>query len=407
MRKILKNPLLVATVWWFWWGLISKLSLTGLGIPTNQTYIILSLFVVSLICGGLIVKLIPVENIKNRENSMCVEKNLNLLFKVFSYGLFVVLTILSVKCTRLLTGEGDTEGYKAIAFSTQTYIGLLFNSKNLENLYFFISSPLLFFVALWGLVDFWKNNNFKRLIIAFILNGMDAYIRLARVNIYMLIILFVFVLLFSDKKLIPLIKKKKKEFFIIFISFICIITIGFTRGYSTQQQLKMFAVDYHTVGFSLFDSELKNPQSPLNNNITYGRLFVGGLETSITIFIRQFNKNYFSPAYRNAIRLAQEDVLVGKIRYNSFYTLLYTFYSDGRYLGVALGGILLGFYSNYYFNRWEKFKDSQDAFYLILVFSVMIMSIFISQLEIMRTWQVLILVWIVNFSSKKIQKNII
>ncbi len=237
--------------------------------------------------------------------------------------------------------------------------------------------------------------------IAFILNGLDGYIRLARVNVYMMIVLFILVLLFSDYKLMSLLQKKKKQFLVIFLLFASLFAIGFSRGYSPEQQIKMFVVDYHTVGFALFDSELKDPSSPLNNVITYGRLTLGGLETCFTIVIRQFNKDYYSPALSNAIRQSQNDVLVGKIRYNSFYTLLYSFYSDARFIGVILGGLVFGFSLNYYFKRWNELQKSRDALYVMLIMSVLIMSIFISQLEIMRSWLMLIILMLVDLVSRK------
>jgi oligosaccharide repeat unit polymerase len=400
MKKTLQNPLSISVIWWSVWGLLSCFSLTGLDIPTPKTYLILSLFLISLIVGGLLVKFKTVKS--DIVNEQAIVKKYDFVFKICSWIMFVILTYLSVKATSLLMQKSSIY-YKTQAFSTATYVGKLFDSKTLENIYFFLSSPILLYIGLYGLVDFWKNTRFKNLMIGFVLNGMDAYIRLARVNVYMLIVLFVLLLLFSEHEFIPLIKKKKKQFIVVFFAFLSLLAVGFSRGYSSEQQVKMFVVDYHTVGFSLFDSELKNPASVLNNTITYGRLFIGGLETCFTIVIRQFDKTYYSPALSTAIRLAENDVLIGKIRYNSYYTLLYTLYSDGRFIGVILGGLILGFSLNYYFKRWIKFQQTRDAFYVILIMSVLVMSIFISQLEIMRSWILLVGLIGVDLFTKKVK----
>ncbi|MBC7427462.1 MAG: oligosaccharide repeat unit polymerase [Bacteriovorax sp.] len=399
MRKLLSTPLTITIVWWIGWAIISKCSFTGLDIPTDKTFFIVFLFALSLAIGGLLTKLLPVqENFEPKSNQQ-MEKRFNFLFNAFSVVLFVILGTLAIKCSLLLFSHSGAD-YKRLAFSTEDYTGFLFNSKKLENLYFFISSPLLYYVGIYGLVDFWKNTNFKKLAIAFALNGLDGYIRLARVNVYMLIIMFLLVLLMSNSYTFTILKKKKKQLAIFLLSFLSILVIGSFRGYKANEQFNRFIIDYHTIGFSLFDYELKNPNSPLNQTTTYGRLSIGGLETFFTIFIRQFDKSYYSPALSNSIRMSKDQIHIGHDSYNSFYTLLYTFYSDGGFFGVILAGVLIGLYMHSKFKRWEKFHHTVDAFYVVLVLSTLILSIFVSQFEIMRTWIVLIICLLVDISTK-------
>lgn len=417
MKSIIKNPLNIVIAWWTVWGILSVFSLTDLYVPSTKTYLILSLFIGSLVLGGAWAKRVNLNNyVEDTELNHRVEKKLDLIFKISFYAFFVILSYLVIKCIILLMASETPSAYKFTAFSTPTKVGTLFNNRLAENLYFLISSPCLFFLALYGLVEFWKKNHFLKLAMAFLLNGMDSFIRLGRVNLYMMIILFFIVIVISDKKIISFIKTQKKYILMIALAFACILYIGSKREYSAGQQIKLFVVDYHTVGFSLFDHELMDKTSPLNTQTTYGRLSFGGLETILTIFIRQFNHNYYSPALANAIRMGSNNVVVGienpptmifngVKNYNSFYTLLYTFYSDGGFLGVILGGLVFGFFLEYFFRKYQKANRTIDALYILLFVSTLILSIFVSQLEIMRTWIIFLMLLYLNVTTKKVDQS--
>lgn len=414
MKSIIQNPLNIVIAWWSLWGLVSVFSLTGLNVPSGKTYLILSLFILSLFVGGKLNKILknntqPVDI----ESDNLIGKYLDFMFKTSSYLLYFVLLFLTIKSILLVYASYDAPSYKFNAFSSASQVGILFNNRLAENLYFLISSPVLFYLALYGLIDFWKNGTFTKLIIAFAFNGMDAFMRMGRVNLYMIIVLFLIVFIVSEHKIISFIKNQLKQVFLLFLAFSFILFIGAQRGYSPAQQVKLFVVDYHTVGFSLFDHELKDNNSSLNTQTTYGRLSVGGLETIFTILIRQFDRDYYSPALENSIRMASKSIAVGVENpptpmfygvktYNSFYTLLYTFYSDGGLLGVLLGGLILGFFLEFFTLRWKRNHRILDAFYLILLISVAILSIFMSQLEIMRTWMILLLLAFLSYFSKKL-----
>ncbi len=413
LKSILRNPLNIVIAWWTIWGLVAIFSFTGLYVPSGKTYLILGLFIAGLFAGGKLNKLLKNStNSMHEESELLIEKQLNFIFKASSYVLYFVLLFLTIKSILLVYASYDAPSYKFNAFSSSSQVGILFNNRLAENLYFLISSPVLFYLALYGLIDFWKNGTFSKLIIAFIYNGMDAYIRMGRVNLYMLIVLFFIIFIISDNKLISFLKNQSKQVFQLFLAFSFVLFVGAQRGYGPAQQFKLFVIDYHTVGFSLFDHELTDKNSSLNTQTTYGRLSVGGLETIFTILIRQFDRNYYSPALENSIRLANKSIAVGIENpptpmfkgiktYNSYYTLLYTFYSDGGMFGVSLGGLVIGFFLEYLFRKWKKKGRTLDAFYLILLISIAILSIFMSQLEIMRTWIIFFLLIFLDLNAKK------
>lgn len=398
MIKFLRNPITIVILWWGIWGFLSIFGLSRLPVPTLKTYIILLLFIFSFWIGSLLVEKFNLPFVKSKIDES-YERILTLLFH-WSAGIMTIL--LSIVTARSLYFFSFTPGwaYKRLAFTNSDHIGFLFKYKILENLYFFVSSPLLFYLLLFGLSDFWKNKKIKYLIIAIILNSLDAFVRLARINSYLIIVLFIIVCFLSHLKVIEFLKKAKSLVFILLATFVSMIGVGVSRGYSFKQ-LQAFFIEYHTLGFALFDYELKNPLSSLNQQTTFGRLTLGGLETYFTILIRQFDKNYMSPALYNSINFSVNYTEIGKATYNSYYTLLYTFYSDGGFFGVFIGGFLLGFTLKLFYEKWLHTNQIINLFYVLILLIILILSIFMSQLEIMRTWSLLILLSAIYFYYSK------
>ena len=417
-KASLKKPHSLVVFWWIAWGFISILSLTDLFIPTAETYLVLSIFIFSLWGGGKLAHCSVQETTSQSDaTEIQTRKTFNYLYYLSALFLFLVLSIVVFRCYFLMVKYIDPTIYRAIAFSTIEKVGEAFNNRLLENLYFLISSPMLLFLTIEGLVSFWENSEVKKLAIALLINGMDAFFRLGRVNIYMILLLVFFIFICSENKFYFFLKNKKREFGIFVFASLAILILGSLRGYSAIQQIKLFLIDYHTVGFSLFDHQLINPSSLLNTQLTYGRLTFGGLETMLTIILRQFDPSYYSPALLNSITLSKS-VLVGIENpptfifngikyYNSFYTLLYTFYSDGRFLGVFIGGGILGYLVEYFYQSWQKNKKLIDGHFLILLISIVTMSIFVSQLEIMRTWMLIMLYLFIKFFLKSFLTRIL
>lgn len=401
------TPISICCIWWLSWLFISCFSFTGIFRPSLSTQVITTVFVISMFIGAHI----PAARHMARCGLVSSSER-KLYFKLLKICFVASCVILAIiggpyfirSLYMLATMDGNT--FKSTAFSTTETVGLLFGNRLIENLYFFISSPLLLYVLIYGIASFFVERKMRPFALGLFFNVMDAVLRLARASVYIVILLFLVMLVSSHVKI--RISRRNRRILVgsLVLSFILILAVGVNRGTALSRQAELFVIDYQTTGFALFDSELVDPKSPLNTERTNGRLTIGGLETVLTLAIRQFDRQYYSPALANAIRMSQyKEVGVedpptpqfnGKKVYNSFYTLLYTFYSDARWVGIILGGLVLGVVIGGFWYRYSATGELWDYMWLILAVFICIISILISQLEIMRTWMVIIWFWLIR-----------
>lgn len=403
-KDLIDLPIKIISLWYLALLALATFSTTGLYPPSLHTQIICLTMIVGF---NAAVFLKESSWFKVQTNPEVMEKSLRLLFTFSAILQFILVIFYFGKSIFMLMEIKDPSTYKVVAFSTTEAVGKLFESRMIENLYFLISSPLLLFTMIYGIAVYIGRNQVWPFVIGLFLSTMDGTMRLARINIYCAIVLLIFMLLLKKRNALNSWSSKLKPLIIIALVGAMIVGIGSRRRYNLANQIELFLVDYHTVGFTLFDLEVKNPESVLNKQMTYGRLFFGGLETIGTIGIRQFDKNYMSPALNNAIVMGENRITgVEKVpsitfkgikRHNSFYTILYTLYSDGRYIGLFLGGLVIGWFLKLYYRRWLADNSTYSLLWVILITNTMIFSVFISQLEIMRTWMLIIGFWLLEF----------
>ncbi len=404
-KDLIDLPIKIVSLWYLALLTLATFSTTGLYPPSLHTQIICLIMIVGF-NAAVFIK--DSSWFKTELNQSEMDKWLRVIF-IFSAALqFILVVFYFGKSIFMLMEIKDPSTYKVVAFSTTEAVGKLFESRMIENLYFLISSPLLLFTMIYGVALYISRNQIWPFVIALLLSTMDGTMRLARINIYCAIVLLIFMLLLKKRNPLSSWSSKLKPLIIIALVGAMIVGIGSRRRYNLANQIELFLVDYHTVGFTLFDLEVKNPESALNKNITYGRLFFGGLETIGTIGIRQFDKTYMSPALNNAIVMGENRItgvekvpsitFKGVKRHNSFYTILYTLYSDGRYIGLFLGGLVIGWFLKLYYRRWLAEDSTYSLLWVILITNTMIFSVFISQLEIMRTWMLILGFWLIEFS---------
>jgi len=155
----------------------------------------------------------------------------------------------------------------------------------------------------------------------------------------------------------PLLKKTKTSIKIknslIVLMFLLtpMVIIGAARGFNNLgDQVKIFAVDYNTLGFSLFDDELNTSDSSLNSKEKFGFSSLGVIENSFFILFRKlgFTERLGAVAdvdlntFRNLSEVEENPKF-----YNAFGTIVYSMYYDGGILFV----IVLSFIFGYLFNK--------------------------------------------------------
>jgi oligosaccharide repeat unit polymerase len=401
------NPVSMTILWWGGWLWVATFSFTGIFLPSERAIICTMVFLMGLTIGPWFARRPPSDEVPFVAKPAHEEQFVRKFAKAFPWLLGATAAMVVPPFVRALIGLANYKSYifKAEAFGTPDRPGLIFRSNLLESLYFTLSGPLLLALLVFGMALYFTTGRKRELVAGVIFNVLDAIMRLGRVNIYM-VCLFIalgtammFGVRKANKALVrPLLKRIAGIAVVAAVLLVLILQIGFARqgtrtGYLTDH-FRVYVIEYHTIGFALFDSKVKDPESDLNRKLTYGRLTLGGLESLVTVVIRRFTRDYNSPALENAVKMTQ-DAVVGvesvdgkqfPKSFNSYYTILYTFYSDGRLVGMFLGGLMLGYLLAAFYAAWRTTGAIEPLTWIFFILSVGIFGIFVSTLELMRTW---------------------
>lgn len=405
------NPLSMTIVWWGFWLWIATFSFTGMFPPDEKMICITLTMLTGLAVGAFAAPRPPATAMPLRLLSERHEPFYRRFTKVYPWALGFSLLLVVPVFIRGLFGlvKFGTTDYRSYAFGTPERVGWLFQSNILESLYFIISGPLFLGILLIGMALFFMTGRGHVLMAGVGLSMMDGLLRLGRANIYMVGLLgaisatLILGLRKSNPDLIArLMRKMRFAAILMGVLFVFLAWISVFRSDKSMRnisdQFNIFVVDYHTVGFTLFGRELENPQSDVRTKLTYGRLTFGGLDSLLAIAIRRFDRSYNCPALVNMMRMTEPQVVgyeKGKAEkiektYNSYYTILYTLYSDGRFLGLFLGGLALGFLMTYFYTWWRTRGELEPLVWVLFLLSVCILGIFVSTLENMRSWLVVL-----------------
>ncbi len=414
------NPVSLMILWWGVWLWIATFKLTGVFPPTGRMQELVLTMLGGCAIGGLIPRRITLSSEVGEAGlkANAFEVTFDRISKWLS--LFGGLMIVPAFIRGLIGFLTFTEAYKSMAFGTIEAPGYVFGSNTIESLYFLISPPIVLVLLIFGIAIYFQSGRAKILAWAIALTLMDSMMRLSRVNIYMsCILIFAAGLIYLTapgttwRRLKQALVRACTLSILLVVLTAIVVGIGALRNDRVIRQLKeqfdIYVIDYHTMGFALVDAELQRPMSDLNTKLTYGRLTFGGLESLATIVIRRFDRQYFSPALENAIKLSA-DRLVGYRRdnainvpkvYNSYYMIVYTFYSDARDVGLFVGGLALGLLTMFAYRSWLQTRHLEPFVWTLFLLSIVLLGLFVSPLEITRTWLVAGIICALRLKSRR------
>lgn len=142
---------------------------------------------------------------------------------------------------------------------------------------------------------------------------------------------------------------------------------------------KLYVVTYHTESFSIFDSELNNPNSILHE-FTYGFSMLGGIERYWAFALNKLGFLYISQTdvvggyLHNDFNIGI-DKMGSPILLNAYGSIFFTMYRDGGILGVIFFALLFGFLFSY-FSVANKNRDPYCFSILIGLIFILIYGIF-------------------------------
>lgn len=371
----------------------------------------------SVFLGSKLAKTEQLEDVRLLESNQSVYRNWQLLFRL-NLLIAPIVLFYFIRALHILPSADPIE-YRIAVFGVSDEPSILFGHGYLLILYKVFVSTFIFFSLILGIMFFLKFRNKKLLLIPLFLIILDAVMTLGRFNFYYVIVFFWLSYLFlrqrfkedheEDDSYSYLSKIKSKSWLfillVIMVSMLIVLSVArIERKENVFSTLRMFAINYHTVGFVLFDTELSNPNSRLNTRLSYGRSTLGGLDTLLSLILRRFDSRIVPVAgesgqYMRTPRVIGLDKNNQPIKGNAFYTILYSLYLDGRYFFVIFMSFLFGYFVAIHYLKWIKNGSFINLSFLILLMYLALFSLFHSPVEGLKFWIGLLLVLLLRMIS--------
>ncbi|MCW7462941.1 O-antigen polymerase [Leptospira limi] len=376
-----KNPIgmYIILIWWGALNLLNYFSLSGLFIISSDTQYVYFLFFVFFTLSFIFT-----ENFINSR----VYDNFNINVSLYSYNFlfyFALLLIVpiqimfTVRAIYLFSFIMEPSMYRSDVFGLITGTSsLFFNSVHVAKAHAFIIGPLQFVVFFSGISYFIVRKKVGLLFLGTILIVLDAIMMFGRFGYHYLIISILLYFIFTNKN-----KYKEEKFRVYLFSIVLFLILIFASLKITNNRgdsniikiLKTYIVTYHTESFTIFDIELKNPNSILHE-YTYGLSTLGGIERYFIPLINIFGYRFISQAdqvggYLHQNFLIGYDEYNNPLLFNAYGSIFFTMYRDGGLIAVSVFGILLGFFFSIYSGSL-KTKDPIDfAIFYGLLFLIL------------------------------------
>ena len=396
------NPVGILCVWWGFWLYISNFSLAGLYVPSFYTQFLYMLMLTAMVFGSLCVpsvcRVIADETrskrILNRWKMMRI-----LLFLVSPVVIFYFKKAIGILDMDILGNAYRNEAFGAgdsILFG-KGYAMILYNWSVL---------PIVFMSFIAGLVFYTMYGQRLLLWWAALLLCMDAVMMLGRFNFYIIFAMILSSFLFHKQRLHPgrgkALPKLNRRWGVVCLAvglIVLTVLVSSLRGVGSEEEVPSSVmrviVNYHTVGFVMFDSERQDPQSLLNSKMTYGRGVLGALDTLMSACLHGLDKSLPQAVTREIATTLHTFQVLGQDRgmsvlMNAFGTVLYPIYLDGRELMVLVAPWFYGYWLTLLYQRWIQNEDIHSLMLVLLLFYVGIFSIFQSSISDFRFWPVLL-----------------
>lgn len=398
--RYLVNPVSAVTLWWAGWLFVANLELVGIPAPSVHAQGLYLLMLACVCFGALLVPRHDLLNLKQEERQIYLKWR---WIKLLAIPIGLVVLALGYKAsTTYLTDSLLVSREEIFGLDGQS---VLFPHKYVQILYFLLVRPAILAMVVGGIAFFIKRGDKSLVTWAGLLYMVDSIIMLGRKDIYRVVLLAAFALFIMVRGNETEVIKKARRYgtigIVALVALILSVTTIRTGGqFDVAAIVQRYLIKYHTGGFSLFDLELQNPHSRLNQTLTYGRSTLGGIEQGVVIGLRQINNNINAASgdtggYMSTFRVIGSSEGV-PVYFNAFNTILYSLYIDGREFAVALFSTVYGWYVMKHFIQWRRFRRTHSLMISLLLASIGFLGLFNSPLEGPAFWFGLIIVFSFN-----------
>jgi oligosaccharide repeat unit polymerase len=344
------NPAGLIILLWCLLLFISSLSTTGIIPPSNEAIFLILLAMASIAVGSFFFTYSPTnKNIVNK-SSKGTENILFFLLLFFSFPPFMYALFVSIK---FIFNEGYYSFLAQTRWVEDSDTTLAFGGKLNKSIINYIAMPISYAAFFIGLSLYLTENRKKVFFISSLLLLLHSFLLTAR-HSFILIIFSLIIGLIIINAISSLNSKSHLKSIIkfSFISIIILIVLTFALSLSRSDLpiktlLSHYFINYHTVGFTLFDIGVFKTQEI---NHTYGLStfsFLGLFyEKSMALL---YDESVFS-SVRELRYEMNKNVLLGyqswkeggKYFGNAFYTALYVFYVDFNIIGIIIFPFIYG-----------------------------------------------------------------
>lgn len=354
-------PLLVTLLYWLSMLIISNLSLTGYYIPSYESQALLILGFISFTLGYYIV---ATKGIAIKETSDQFVPSKIILYSIVAMCAFFIIPMLFITISYILSN-----GYVAYLALTRWAGGDVYVLFDFPAFYFIFSVVIkpamiaLFFVS-FSLTRISRDYNTIFFISVLFLVSVSL-IYSTRIEILLVASAFFFDFLLNfDKKS----KRNKLVFLVLLIAIASLLflfsyfrTGGADGGMSIYDLFIRYVVEYHTVGFVLFDIGVDN----MNNHSSEHYYSLISTTVSILLFPIEklaglFGVEFVSPAMETRAQILERVVVGNNKDSNAFYTLFYLFYRDGGVIGIAVMSAIFGASFRFFLNSYRNIELSRS-----------------------------------------------
>lgn len=375
----------VVVTWWFFIFLISCFYSGDLISISITTKILIFLFILMLMLGGLFSKLLfqkkkAVNNLNNfRVINAEVDKVNYFVYSLLAYYLFLFFLLIKLI---VLNGSDILVYVRIIVFSDDFTLNPFFKSALHIFIHRIVIIPSILVLYIIGLKNhflFSKNKIFK---ISIILLLIDSIIMFGRLNIYYMLLMYFFSAFFTSgyKSIVVFVLNKIKFRTVVLVVVFLSIFLGLTILRSVDNSEVITAsitsfLEYNVVGFRIFDVHLWDPKSLIHIH-TYGRSFLGQIDSIFSILYRLCIDNTFLPANSENGKMLDTPIDIGVTEIkeaNAFGTIFFTLFRDFGYFGIIFCPLILGFI----INRADlKFKSTNNPKYFVIGLLFVYASVF-------------------------------
>ena len=271
--------------------------------------------------------------------------------------------------------------YRSLAIGSVSQESVIFGSKYIKYFYVIFVKTFIYTILIIGFVIFVKRGINLILVLSIAYLIIDSIIMLGRFN---LLYIFVFYILATSLRSSGLINNFKKYSWLFFALFILFYLITFLRDGANHQSNVIEIVTNHlalyfTMAFSIFDIELNNNNSLLNNFNSFGLSSLGSFGDVFFILFKIMGADILPPggvvgAYLQSPFIIGYDDYSNPITGNAFGGILYSLYLDGGVVGIILFGFFYGFFLVYNLKslKYNNNNNNNDNNYFYIFFLIYI-----------------------------------